>query len=190
MSSGVRDALQIYDNLHRAPRAWHYYLYQLACQLEREGKSLVDFYTELVNETDLGAIENSAVQGFDVPDSINSLLRDIGKIRANYHKEQLASKTFSRGMVYFSAAETVKNNEFADVGIVMLKAVSQKDITVSANVSASSESNKLTLKGTISNDRFSKEIQSLVSMLSTILSGILTIVTAIFQLRQMIRRGT
>jgi len=80
-----------------------------------------------------------------------------------------------------------KNNEFTDAKIAFLENFSKNGVKIS--VSIISTGNKVaSLSGTIRFDRFSRETLYLLSVLSTILSGVSAFATLILQFREMLRR--
>ncbi len=62
----------------------------------------------------LGNVQAKAEIGFDVPDSINELLKNIIAIRSAYHAQLAKQKLYSRGYMYRVAATQVSEVEFAE----------------------------------------------------------------------------
>ena len=79
-------------------------------------KEIHSFIEQLdIEASDIKLLENiqkNASIGYDVPDSINDLLKKIISIRDDYHAELKAKYIHSRGTLYFSAAEHVGNASF------------------------------------------------------------------------------
>jgi ATP-dependent helicase/nuclease subunit B len=67
---------------------------------------------EDVSGESLKNIESKARIGYDVPDTINTLLEHIIILRDKFHEYLTSSHRYSRGFAYRGAAETVKNLAF------------------------------------------------------------------------------
>jgi len=69
---------------------------------------------EVKNES-LYYIQKSAEIGYDVPQNINNLIKDIANLREIYHKELLKNNIYSRGMKYLfvsSSIDKIQIDEF------------------------------------------------------------------------------
>jgi len=64
---------------------------------------------ENIPNSQLEQIAKSAEIGYDVPESINSLLQQIAKIRNSYHKSLDKDNFYSRGRLYLEASKQIKN---------------------------------------------------------------------------------
>ncbi len=62
---------------------------------------------ENISQDKLNSIQSNAAIGYDVPPSINELLESIGTLREVYHKELEENKSFTRGIQYLKAAQTI-----------------------------------------------------------------------------------
>jgi len=68
---------------------------------------------EAVGDKSLAELKSHAQIGLSVPDSINQLLKNIGRIREELHKEMEKRKQYSRGYIYLKAAELFEEKDVA-----------------------------------------------------------------------------
>ncbi|MBF0494482.1 MAG: hypothetical protein HQL28_05060, partial [Candidatus Omnitrophica bacterium] len=86
----------------------------------REAAAFIDLLDlEDIEPEKLSNIQASATIGFDVPDNINALLKNITLIRDAYHKTLLEKKMFSRGFKYLSAARAINEIKFDEFDVVI-----------------------------------------------------------------------
>ncbi|MCM8771051.1 MAG: PD-(D/E)XK nuclease family protein [Candidatus Omnitrophica bacterium] len=101
-------------------------IYQLASQLSPEitktrerfssflpwAREILSFLERLdlekVSSEDLENIKLKAEIGYEIPPAINRLLKDIIILRERYHEVLRQKKSFSRGFIYYLAAEGIK----------------------------------------------------------------------------------
>jgi len=69
---------------------------------------------EDINIESLDQVRSKAVIGFDAPESINALLESIIALRGAYHDVLKAKNAYSRGLMYLSASEYIKEAGFAE----------------------------------------------------------------------------
>ncbi len=69
---------------------------------------------EKIDNKSLELIQKSASIGFDVPQSINILLKNIINLRNGYHKALKEKKKFSRGLLYLTASELIGKKAFPE----------------------------------------------------------------------------
>jgi len=75
----------------------------------REISSFIDeLDIEDISSDKLGTIQASAEIGYDLPESINTLLKNIIAIRKSYHKELESRQSISRGLLYNKASKIIK----------------------------------------------------------------------------------
>ena len=74
-------------------------------------REIVAFIDELdledVADGDLKNVQASAEIGYEIPDSINDLLRDIVALRSAYHKKMKRDNRYSRGVIYRDTARAM-----------------------------------------------------------------------------------
>lgn len=79
---------------------------------------IVSFIEQLdledISNDSLATIQKSAAIGYEVPASINSLLKKIIKIRKNYHSRLKKNALTSRGMRYLMAADLAADNDLPE----------------------------------------------------------------------------
>ncbi|MFA5105012.1 MAG: PD-(D/E)XK nuclease family protein [Candidatus Margulisiibacteriota bacterium] len=68
---------------------------------------------EAVDDKALVELKSHAQIGLLVPDSVNQLLKNIGHIRKELHKEMEKRKQYSRGYIYLKAAELFEEKDIA-----------------------------------------------------------------------------
>jgi len=68
---------------------------------------------EAVDDKALAELKSHAQIGLPVPDSINQLLKNVGRIREELHKEMERRKQYSRGYIYLKAAELFEEKDVA-----------------------------------------------------------------------------
>jgi len=73
---------------------------------------------ELVETKSLGSIQKVASIGYDVPESINFLFRNIIKLREKYHDVLNGKMTLSRGMFYLTASKVIENIDFNEFDVI------------------------------------------------------------------------
>ena len=79
----------------------------------REIANFIDLLdTENVALDSLKNIQAAANIGYEIPESINTSLRNIIAIRQAYHKLLVDEKSFSKGFIYLSASQAVKEVNF------------------------------------------------------------------------------
>jgi len=74
---------------------------------------------ECVHDSQLVNIEKSAEIGYEVPKSVNDLLRNIVELRRNLHEHFEAERSFSRGMRYQRAGEIVTEHTCDDFDVII-----------------------------------------------------------------------
>ena len=81
-------------------------------------REIISFIEQLdlenIEEKSLLAIEKSADIGYEIPSSINELLRNITNLRKLYHEALKKKGVCSRGMRYLTAAASVDELEFGE----------------------------------------------------------------------------
>ncbi len=81
-------------------------------------KEIVSFIEQLdledIDNQLLLDIQKSASIGYEIPLSVNQLLRNIISIRKGYHDFLSEKKVFSRGMVYLKAAKSIERLDFSE----------------------------------------------------------------------------
>ena len=110
----------------------HYLIYQIAknhgSDVLRRRERFAEFLpwareiASFIDQLDLEDIENNRLKnieanaeiGYEVPEDINRLLESIVDIREEYHRELLARRTYSRGLLYRRAAELVGETGFPE----------------------------------------------------------------------------
>ncbi len=65
--------------------------------------------TEDVDNAKLRNIQNNAMIGFDIPESINKILQDIVVIREDFHKEMEQTHVFTRGYRYLKSKQIIQD---------------------------------------------------------------------------------
>jgi ATP-dependent helicase/DNAse subunit B len=86
----------------------------------REIASFIDqLDLENISNQSLTHVEKSAQIGYEVPQSINELLRQIGKIRKAYHQVLEQEGLYSRGRLYLSASEQAEKKDLSDIDAVV-----------------------------------------------------------------------
>ena len=81
-------------------------------------REIVSFIEQLdledISSESLGAIQKSAAIGYEVPPSINSLLKKIVKIREAYHQQLKKRALTSRGLRYLNAAKAAADKDLSE----------------------------------------------------------------------------
>lgn len=76
-------------------------------------KEILSFIEQLdlenIDSPSLNNIQQNASIGYDVPENINMMLRHIVKLREEFHKRLIKSKTYTRGLIYRSAAQGIES---------------------------------------------------------------------------------
>lgn len=67
----------------------------------------------------LKGIAEGASIGYDVPESINTLLEHIHVLRGSFHRFMLEKKSYSRGFIYLTAGREIKNSSLDDLDHVL-----------------------------------------------------------------------
>lgn len=79
-------------------------------------KEIISFIEQLdledIRDKALETVEKSAAIGYEVPQSINTLLKNIVKIRAAYHKFLNKNNFYSRGFAYLNASKKAAQMSF------------------------------------------------------------------------------
>jgi hypothetical protein len=70
--------------------------------------------SENIADAALENVQANAAIGYDVPDTINTLLRHIRRIREAFHGKMTEQKKYTRGRTYRSAAEHIADVPFDD----------------------------------------------------------------------------
>lgn len=84
---------------------WAREIFKFIEQLDLEG----------VTDEPLVNIQNKAAIGYDVPESINLLLKDVIAIRKNFHRALSEKNSYSRGLIYLKASQSVKECKFQEL---------------------------------------------------------------------------
>ncbi|MFO8052427.1 MAG: hypothetical protein R6U54_00490, partial [Candidatus Omnitrophota bacterium] len=69
---------------------------------------------EGIEGTSLVDVQKSAAIGYEIPEAINHLLKNIVSIREDYHDFLRKNNFYSRGLVYLNAAEKVAQQSFTE----------------------------------------------------------------------------
>ncbi|MDD4179013.1 MAG: PD-(D/E)XK nuclease family protein [Candidatus Margulisbacteria bacterium] len=82
-------------------------------------QEILTFFDELdqeaVPEKALEDIEQAAKLGFDLPKSINLLIKHLTTLRAKYHQMLIEKQKYTRGLVYLRAGENAKPLDFDQI---------------------------------------------------------------------------
>ncbi|MBN1913510.1 MAG: PD-(D/E)XK nuclease family protein [Candidatus Omnitrophica bacterium] len=82
-------------------------------------KEILSFIEQLdfegIESVSLKNIQENASIGYDVPQNINALLESIISLRNAYHKELKKRKAYSRGLMYLSCAQYVKEAQLTEL---------------------------------------------------------------------------
>ncbi|MEK7448922.1 MAG: hypothetical protein AAB019_05490, partial [Planctomycetota bacterium] len=75
-------------------------------------REIISFIEQLdlenISVKSLEHVQKSAQIGYDVPENINEMLRNISRIHQAYHHELAKAKIYSRGLVYLEASKLVQ----------------------------------------------------------------------------------
>lgn len=74
---------------------------------------------EEIKLIELNRIQLNASIGYDVPQSINSLLEKITLIRDAYHNELKKREAYTRGLMYLLASEAVRDADFSEFSEIL-----------------------------------------------------------------------
>ncbi|MDD5044500.1 MAG: PD-(D/E)XK nuclease family protein [Candidatus Omnitrophica bacterium] len=74
---------------------------------------------ENIQPAALEEIKLKAQIGYDVPQTINTLLKDMARVRKKYHAFLEAKKIFSRGFTYLLASTNVKKSQFEEFDSIL-----------------------------------------------------------------------
>lgn len=69
---------------------------------------------EMISDDLLLSVERSAAIGYEVPEVVNSLLRDLSSIKKSYYKKLIDKNEFSRGIKYGLLAKNIEEIEFPE----------------------------------------------------------------------------
>jgi len=86
-------------------------------------KEIISFIEQLdienISARSLEHVQKSAQIGYDVPENINEMLRNISNIHQAYHQELAKTKIYSRGLVYLEASKLVQKQVPAEFDTII-----------------------------------------------------------------------
>jgi hypothetical protein len=86
-------------------------------------REIISFIEQLdledVPQESLRGIQGKAGIGYDVPDSINALLKSIIALRAAFHEKVREAKLYSRGLLYAQAAQCIEQIPFEEFDYIL-----------------------------------------------------------------------
>ncbi|KJJ85294.1 hypothetical protein OMAG_000838 [Candidatus Omnitrophus magneticus] len=100
---------------------------------------------ENISDQEIENIEASACIGYEVPDTINILLKNIKDLRDLYHGQMNETKSFSKGFIYKKAMECSENIDFHEFDNIFFAGIFYAHKTVKIIIKNLLEQNKTQL---------------------------------------------